>query len=209
MTHDMHDPRVPTSRTATWRCFDPSGLYFFMKLASVRLELDFDADALLSAKRACKPALRFFARFLLTALAEGLTASDNPVAPRVTAGSVFEFLLRGTLGGGGSWTAVCRPQRSQVILLAVPVFSVAPLGRRFSPRRVDAPDSRPCRRCRRGALSGAILRALLQPGIRMLPHAAHTCSFSTSETGMSWRKARACRLVRRNDEASGTEQARR
>ena len=99
--------------------------HFFMKLASDNPELGL--AALLSVRRACNPAFRFLARFLLTALAVDLVIGASGALDL----SGFEGLARWgftcpTTGGGGSWIVVFLAHRPHEIVFDIPIRSIFP-----------------------------------------------------------------------------------
>ena len=180
--------------------------YFFMKSErlSPRPEEALELCPDLWSSSACRPALRFLARFLLLAFADSLSGSAGAAAAGRFSGSTFcwstVLLLRLALRGLGAGSC------NLVYLLHLPqvkTFDIPGLCEDEA-AAAGAPWALGCFLILGlGALSSPILSSVPWPGIMICPQQLQTCCRWWSETGRSWSTSSVVRLLIRKAEVSG------
>lgn len=203
----MLDHEVQFSRPSIQVSRRPESYYFFMKSdrLSPRPEEALELCPDLWSSRACRPALRFLARFLLLALADSL-AGSVVAAGRFSCDATFcwPIILLLPLALSGLGAGSC----SLVYLLHLPqVKALDVLG--FCEEEgaaAGAPWTLGCflTLCL-GDLSAPILSSEPWPRTMMCPQQLQTCCRWWSVTGTSWSTSSDVRLLIRKAEVSGED----
>lgn len=191
-------------------CRRPESYHFFMKSdrLSPRPEEALELCPDRWPSRACRPALRFFARFLLLAFADSLAGSVDDAAGRFSSGTfccsrllllLLALALRGL--GEGSCSLVSLLHLPQVKTLDIPGFC-----EEEGAAAAGAPWPFGCfLALPLSALSTPSLSSVPWPGIMICPQQLQTCWRWWSVTGTSWSTSSDVRLLIRKAEVSGDE----